>query len=284
MKKIVSFLLSVCMVFSLSLPAFAASGTQPAPMDIDGFIRYLNQTYASVETPMGTEELSFDYHENTSSFWGYDYWIQTDWKGVHPYDIQYSILYSDEQKAETIRILSDVQKLVARDVSVCLPGKKVEGGYYTGFYKYPSVKVGYGSTKFLSWNNYSDSSPYGYGSYYDTYLDAFHWTPETDDYDFTAGLTDSLDDIAAPVLQERGAVACDTTLPFTVAKGKTYQFRLTADSLPTFVAGSPCFTVSFAGHWGRDYFFQVKAVGAPGESSGFYINGAPSPVTVATVA
>ena len=266
-----------------TLPVFASSGTQLAPMDIDEFIRYLNRTYASVETPMGTEELSFDYYENTSSSIAYDCWIQTDWKGVHPYDIQYSILYSDEQKAETIRILSDVQKLVARDVSVCLPGKKVQGGYYTSYYRYPNSKVGHESIDFLSWKNYSDSSPYGYGSYYDTYLDAFHWTPETDDYDFTAGLTDSLDDIAAPVLQERGAVACDTTLPITVAKGKTYQFRLTADSLPAFVADSPCFTVSFAGHWGRDYFFKVQAVGDPGESAGFYVNSAPSPVTVATV-
>lgn len=283
MKKFLSLILSLCMVLSLSLPAFAESGNQLAPMEIDQFVRYLNQTYAKVETPMGIEELSFSYRENTHSFWGFDYWIQTDWAGVHPYDIDGSILYSNEEKFETIRILSDVQKMVARDVSVCLPGKKVEGGYYSGFYEYPSIKVGYGSTKFLSWKNYGDSSPYGFGSYEDTYLDVFHWTPETDDYDFTAGLSDSLDDIVTPILQERGAVTCDTTLPFTVAKGKTYQFKLTADQCPTFVAGSPCFTVSYVGHSGRDYFFKIQAVGVPGESSGFYVNGQPSPLTVATV-
>ena len=159
MKKLISIFLTTVLILLSAVPAFAQSETVLAPMGIDEFVRYLNQTYAKVETPMGTEELSFDYHVNTSSFWGYDYWLQTDWYGVSPYDIQYSILYSDEQKAETIRILSDVQKLVARDAAICLPGKKVEGGYYTGFYEYPTLKVGYGSTTFLSWRNYGDSSP-----------------------------------------------------------------------------------------------------------------------------
>ena len=283
MKKLISIFLTTVLILLSAVPAFAQSETVLAPMGIDEFVRYLNQTYAKVETPMGTEELSFDYHVNTSSFWGYDYWLQTDWYGVSPYDIQYSILYSDEQKAETIRILSDVQKLVARDAAICLPGKKVEGGYYTGFYEYPTLKVGYGSTTFLSWRNYGDSSPYGFGSYEETYPDVFRWAPRTDDYDFTAGLTDSLDDVVTPVLLSRSAVVWDTTSALTVAQGKSYQFKVTAEQCPTLVAGSSSFTVAYMGCNLHDYYFKVTAVGTVGQSCGFYINGAPNAVAVATI-
>ena len=78
-------------------------------------------------------------------------------------------------------------------------------------------------------------------------------------------------------------VISDTTAPFTVAQGGTYQFKLTAAQQPAFVAGSPCFTVEYAGNIGNDWFYKVHAVGKVGEASGFYINGAPAPVAVATI-
>ena len=80
------------------------------------------------------------------------------------------------------------------------------------------------------------------------------------------------------------AVVSDTTHPFTVAQGGTYQFRLTASERPDFAAGSPSFTVEYAGRIGSDYFFKVHAVGQPGDGCGFYVNGEASPVAVATIA
>ena len=79
-------------------------------------------------------------------------------------------------------------------------------------------------------------------------------------------------------------VISDTTAPFTVAEGGTYQFRLTAAERPAFAAGSPSFTVEYAGNEGNDWFFKVHAVGKAGDSCGFYINGASAPVAVATIA
>lgn len=79
------------------------------------------------------------------------------------------------------------------------------------------------------------------------------------------------------------AVVSDTTAPFTVAQGGTYQFKLTAAQQPAFAAGSPCFTVEYAGNSGNDWFYKVHAVGEAGESSGFYINGSASPVAVASI-
>lgn len=79
-------------------------------------------------------------------------------------------------------------------------------------------------------------------------------------------------------------VISDTTHPFAVAPNGTYQFRLTADTRPVFAAGSPSFTVEYAGNQGRDWFFKVHAVGKPGDGCGFYINGASAPVAVAHIA
>ena len=79
-------------------------------------------------------------------------------------------------------------------------------------------------------------------------------------------------------------VISDTTAPFTVVKGGTYQFRLTASERPSFAAGSASFTVEYAGQIGSDYFYKVHAVGEPGDGCGFYINGASTPVAVAHIA
>ena len=80
------------------------------------------------------------------------------------------------------------------------------------------------------------------------------------------------------------AVVSDTTHPFTVAQGGTYQFRLTASERPSFTAGSASFAVEYAGQSGSDYFYKVHAIGQPGDGCGFYVNGEASPVAVATIA
>ena len=78
-----------------------------------------------------------------------------------------------------------------------------------------------------------------------------------------------------------GGVISDTTAPFSVAAGGSYQFRLTADTQPAMTTGSPSFTVESVGNEGRNWFFKVYAVGKPGAGCGFYVNGAPVPVAVA---
>ena len=80
-----------------------------------------------------------------------------------------------------------------------------------------------------------------------------------------------------------GLVVSDTTAPFIVAAGGSYQFRLTADTMPSMAAGSPCFTVEYVGNEGRDWFFKVYAIGNVGDACGFYVNRAPEPVAVATI-
>ena len=80
-----------------------------------------------------------------------------------------------------------------------------------------------------------------------------------------------------------GGVLSDTTAPFTVRQGETYQFRLTSDTMPSMTAGSSSFTVEYAGNSGRDWFFKVHAVGEIGDGCGFYVNGAPFPAAIAHI-
>ena len=80
-----------------------------------------------------------------------------------------------------------------------------------------------------------------------------------------------------------GGVLSDTTAPFTVRQGETYQFRLTSDTMPSMTAGSSSFTVEYAGNSGRDWFFKVHTVGEIGDGCGFYVNGAPFPAAIAHI-
>lgn len=83
---------------------------------------------------------------------------------------------------------------------------------------------------------------------------------------------------------EESTVQLDTGSELSVELGKTYQFKITASSKPTFVCGSgSVFHVDYAGSVGKDYFFKVTAIGAVGQSAGFYVNAEKTPRTVGTI-
>ena len=77
----------------------------------------------------------------------------------------------------------------------------------------------------------------------------------------------------------------DTGAKLTVKSGKTYQFKITASSKPTFACGNgSAFKVKYIGSKGSNYFFKVTATGKVGQAAGFYVNGEKAPCTVATIA
>ncbi|MGX8700156.1 hypothetical protein [Caproiciproducens sp.] len=91
--------------------------------------------------------------------------------------------------------------------------------------------------------------------------------------------------LVAAVGAAASSVECDTTKPIQVSRGKTYVFKLTSDEKPAFVSGnSQVFQVKLLKQSGKDYFYQVTAVGKSGQAAGFYINSDKAPVAVATVA
>ena len=144
------------------------------------FINYLNEAYTSIDTPMGTIQFTHICLQNNYEMYPYDYWIMTDWSGVGVFDIEHSIRYTEEEKEETKEALRQVQKNIAADAEQYLPGMKIQGGYYTCFYRYPYLQLGFVSIRFLTWRNFSGSYDYN-----QSYLDGFGWDATIDDYDFT---------------------------------------------------------------------------------------------------
>lgn len=156
---------------------------------IDDLIDKWNKEYRKVSTPFGDVKLTFEYSENQYGNTAYDYRIYTGWSGFSPYDIKYSNKYTDSQKSEMKEILKTIQEEVAMDVFKYLPGKKVKGGYHTGFYEYPTLQVGYTAIRFLSWENYTELSytdpAYSLDKVYqNAKVDRLHWIKYVDDYDF----------------------------------------------------------------------------------------------------
>ena len=93
MKKLISLCVIVSMLLWTSSAAAAQGRNSAAVSELE---RYLNNTYDSVQTPMGVQKLSFEIVENEYTYLPYDCWIKTEWEGVSPVDIAYSLSYSEE--------------------------------------------------------------------------------------------------------------------------------------------------------------------------------------------
>lgn len=148
---------------------------------ISGLENYLNKNLSICETPMGTYSLKFDVSENTYSFNGWDIEILTEGNySVLPWaEINNSIKYTEEERAETLNILKNIQKEIYEIASEAFPNKKLTGCYFSDWYKYPSLEVGYKTNRHLTWTNYtSDSYAHDYNS---TYITSFHWDDWRDD-------------------------------------------------------------------------------------------------------
>lgn len=141
---------------------------------------YINKALGTISTPFGDYNAKVTITENTRSYFPQDYEVRTEcyfpW-----YDLKYSIKYTDEQKAEAISILREYQEKVYDIASEYLPGKKISGGYYLGYYNYPNLKVDYESERVFSWQNFTDGIALNYDEAAITY---FHWYNVYDDYVF----------------------------------------------------------------------------------------------------
>ena len=148
---------------------------------IKGLENYLNDNFGSCETPMGFYSLKFSVEENSYSFNGWDIEIKTEGNYcVLPWAaISSSIEYSEAEKEETLNIFRDLQKEIYEIASSAFPGKKLTGCYFSDWYKYPSLDVGYETSRHLTWTNYSsDNYSHDYNS---TYITSFHWDNWRDD-------------------------------------------------------------------------------------------------------
>lgn len=156
--------------------------------------KYLTENYSTLKTPIGILKFTFSVSENSYSGLRYDYDISTKYGHIEndkyglglfaPYELEDSIRISNKDKEETIELLKEHQKKIAKLSIDVFKDKKIRGSYYDGWYRYPSLRLDWQSIEFFSWNNYDkiDEDYFGYDRYYNTEVTDFHWTPEDDDY------------------------------------------------------------------------------------------------------
>lgn len=154
---------------------------------VEKMVAYLNKNMNEIKTPMGNISVETTISVNNRSYNLYDWWIRSDpGASMVFFNLKYSIDYTAEQKKETIEALRAYQKGVYDAVSKYFPDKKLYGGFYSGFYKYPNLQVGYESTKAFSWMNYTPSEYMSVedDAYYSSQITNFHWVSTYDDYVF----------------------------------------------------------------------------------------------------
>lgn len=154
---------------------------------VEKMVAYLNKNMNEIKTPMGNISVETTISVNNRSYNLYDWHIQSDpGASMVFFNLEYSIEHTKEQKKETIEALRAYQKGVYDIISKYFPDKKLYGGYYSGFYQYPNLQVGYDTIKAFSWMNYTPSEYMGIedDAYYSSKITDFHWVSTYDDYVF----------------------------------------------------------------------------------------------------
>lgn len=123
--------------------------------------------------------------ENTRKYMPFDVWIQvnSDTSLLGIYDYMSSINMTKKEKAEFIHKNVFIQHFIYTAAEEYMPNKKIMGGLYHGYYKYPNLKIDYRAIRAFTWVNYSNAEKAL--EYYDTkYTGKMKWYTVLDDYDF----------------------------------------------------------------------------------------------------
>lgn len=143
--------------------------------------KYLEDNYSELNTIIGTARFSFDFIENSFVFLPYDYWIQVNYDSNYFDLLKYSNKYSEEQKREVFKQLRDFQEKLAKDIISRSPDKKLYGGYYKSWYRYPNLKVDLITRRYFSWTNYDTPSSPDNNAYNSAKPSTFRWDSSIDD-------------------------------------------------------------------------------------------------------
>lgn len=158
-------------------------------MTAEEFQVYLNETYSSIETSVGTLNFTHTVYSSrtTNILAPHKIWIKTKWNPleISPYDIKYGLDYTNNQKKEIVRAWQTLQEKIYADAKVMLGNPRMTGGFHYGYYKYPTLQIEWRSTSFLTWTNYIVDFDYWAPEDSEITDDVFNWDFSIDDYDFT---------------------------------------------------------------------------------------------------
>jgi len=145
---------------------------------------YFNVFYNELNTPMMNLNFEYEINENSYSFNPYDLEVNIipQYCVMPYYDLKYSITVSQQDKEETIEILRNFSKNIYLITASACPDKKIYGGFFDSWYKYPNLKVGLETNRAFTWKNFTgDVFGEDYSSSNKT---NFQWYSDYDDYVF----------------------------------------------------------------------------------------------------
>ena len=158
----------------------------PAPTQIStistksDILNYLTSSFSVLKTSIGETKFTFDIIENNSTLMAYDYWVMINYDFNFFYELTYSNKITDEQRSLVKNELKIFSEKIGISLIEKLPSKKIYGGYYYSWYKYPTSKIDLITRQYFSWTNYDDVG-YVANSYSATKPSTFRWFESNDD-------------------------------------------------------------------------------------------------------
>lgn len=153
---------------------------------------YLMKNHGTVKTLDGNVDLTFRVTKNDSMYTGDDYNIKVEFP-IRSYERLFdSNRYSIDEKHLIRDQLRDFIQNMGEDLILLLPGKRLLGSYYEGWYTYPNLEVDYNSDSKYHWSNYVSRKKDGASKDYFEKEDAIiigntHYMSEIVDFHFDKG-------------------------------------------------------------------------------------------------
>lgn len=122
--------------------------------DTKELINYLEDNFSILDTVIGSTSFTFYIMENDSTILPFDYWIQVGFDSQYFSGAQYSKKYTDVQKDTLKAQLKNHMESIGKAAIKAMPDKKLYGGYYDSWYKYPDLKLELITRHYFSWTNY----------------------------------------------------------------------------------------------------------------------------------
>ena len=166
-------------------PAPPATMTKDQVKSAETLAAYLNQHHGSVVTPSGAVKVTYEVMYNDRTFFAWDYWIMMRYEPRTFFSdlITKNTITATERSATAEKLREHAQNVYSVAAEV-FPGKKLHGQYYTSWYEYPTLQVGFEARRYLSWQNYDENLLGSGDPYARTSASTFRFVPLWDDYKF----------------------------------------------------------------------------------------------------
>lgn len=146
-----------------------------------GVEQYLSNKYSVVSTDIGPIQMSFSVVEFNSRTIPNDYALSVKLDSTAYYELMYGRKYSSTAVSNSKKQLKAHMKALAEDLTQTFPGRKFEGSYNHGYYRYEYIQMDWIRRSYCSWKNHEGDIMQNYdeadicGFTWDTKWDEEQW-------------------------------------------------------------------------------------------------------------